>query len=47
MKQTSPWFFIIAFFILITFVLWYEVTVWTECRQTNSFMYCLRVLGNR
>lgn len=23
----------------------FEVSLWNECRQTNRFFYCLRVLG--
>jgi hypothetical protein len=23
----------------------WEVSIWNECRQTNSFFYCMRVLG--
>jgi hypothetical protein len=26
-------------------VLFYEVAVWSECRQTNSWWYCLRILS--
>jgi hypothetical protein len=31
--------------VLITFILWYEYNLWDECLDTNSFWYCLRVLG--
>jgi len=34
---------------LVIFVLgaavWYQSALWSECRQTNSFMYCMRVLS--
>lgn len=23
----------------------YEYSMWSECRQTNSFLYCLRTLN--
>jgi hypothetical protein len=22
-----------------------EISIWNECRQANSFFYCMRVLG--
>lgn len=25
--------------------IWYEVTLWTECRIDHSWFYCLRVLS--
>ncbi len=24
---------------------WFQYSLWSECRQTNSFFYCLRVLN--
>ncbi len=24
---------------------WWQYSLWAECRQTNSFFYCLRVLN--
>lgn len=24
---------------------WYEVSIWRECRATNSVLYCIRILG--
>jgi hypothetical protein len=38
---------IIAILFIIVAAIYLEVGVWTECRQTNSFFYCFRVLGNR
>jgi hypothetical protein len=29
----------------IGLVVYFEYSLWTECRQTNSFFYCVRVLG--
>lgn len=29
----------------IGLVVWAEYTLWTECRQTNSWFYCMRVLS--
>lgn len=34
---------LIALFIALGF--WWEVSSWVECRETNSFWYCLRILG--
>lgn len=25
--------------------IYYEMAMWQECRETNSFWYCMRVLG--
>lgn len=30
---------------LVGLGIWYEVGVWNECRETNSWMYCMRVLS--
>lgn len=37
--------FAIGLVVIILFALYYEVSVWRECRQTNSWFYCMRVLG--
>ncbi len=29
----------------IALSLYYEYSMWDECRETNSFWYCVRVLG--
>lgn len=29
----------------IALAVWWEVSLWNECRETNSFWYCVRVLG--
>lgn len=33
---------VLLFFIGIVF---YEISVWKECLQTNSWWYCLRIIG--
>jgi len=33
---------VLAFIFLLGY---YEISMWQECRQTNSFMYCMRVLN--
>jgi len=25
--------------------LWYNVAVWNECRATNSFFYCMKLMS--
>ena len=30
---------------LLTAVTWISVSVWQECRETNSFFYCLRLIS--
>lgn len=34
-------------FVLAVFgvMIWWNVAIWSECRETNSFMYCLRVIA--
>lgn len=29
---------------VIGLTVWYEASLWNECRRTNSFFYCARVL---
>lgn len=24
---------------------WMEIVLWTECRETNSWLYCMRVIS--
>lgn len=36
---------IVALAALIAFGLWYEIASWNECLQTQSWWYCLRILG--
>ena len=26
-------------------LIWWEMSLWDECRQTNSFWYCVRILS--
>jgi len=33
-----------AFCILLSLGIMVEISVWQECRQTNSWFYCMRVL---
>jgi hypothetical protein len=42
MKQALIVIGIVAF---LGLAVWYEVEMWSECRQTNSFWYCMRVLS--
>ena len=36
----------LAFALLIVgFVVWLEVKSWNECLETNSWFYCMRILG--
>jgi hypothetical protein len=36
---------IALFFALIAFAIWVEIGVWNECRATNSWFYCMRILS--
>lgn len=31
--------------VILGLIVWAEVSTWTECRQTNSWFYCVRVLS--
>lgn len=31
--------------LVVGLVFMYEYSMWEECRQTNSFWYCMRVLS--
>ena len=42
MKVAALWVLMVA---LVVGAIAYEVMVWKECRQSNSFFYCLRVLS--
>ena len=35
---------VVGMFVVIGLAIWYEVELWDECLQNNSFMYCMRVL---
>lgn len=46
MKYTLLTMAAILFFVsLVSFVVYLEISFWNECRETNSFWYCLRVLN--
>lgn len=32
--------------VVVAGVLWYEHSLWKECRQDHSWFYCMRVLGH-
>lgn len=34
-----------AVFGILGLGIWYEISVWNECRLTNSWLYCTRVLS--
>lgn len=34
-----------AVVLLIAFGVALQVSVWNECRETNSFLYCLRIIS--
>ena len=44
-KETGIWLGIGAVVALFGFVIWYEITVWRHCLQTDPWWYCLKVLG--
>lgn len=46
MRQTAALSSIVlAVVALIGLGIYWEISVWQECRQTNSWFYCVRVLG--
>ena len=42
----NPRSFAIFLMVVIVFVVWWEIGLWNECRETNSFWYCLRILNH-
>ena len=30
---------------VVGLIVWYEVAVWNECRSTNSWLYCVRIIS--
>jgi cytochrome oxidase assembly protein ShyY1 len=36
---------VLVFATLISLGIWWQVSLWDECRSTNSFWYCVRILG--
>lgn len=37
--------FVLLVVVGVVGAIWVEISLWRECRQTNSFFYCLRVLN--
>lgn len=31
--------------VLLVLGIWWEISIWNECRETNSYMYCVRLMG--
>lgn len=36
---------VLAAVAIIGLAIWWEVSVWQECRETNSWLYCWRVIS--
>lgn len=46
MKRTAgPVLAALAILGTVGFAIWWDVSVWQECRQTNSWFYCWRVIS--
>lgn len=45
MKNLVPYLIIAGVVAVIAGIIYLEVGVWQECRATNSWLYCVRVLG--
>jgi hypothetical protein len=37
----------LAVAVIIALACWWQYSLWSECRITNSFFYCLRILSSR
>lgn len=37
--------FVIVVVVLLALGMWYEASIWKECRQDHSWFYCTRVLS--
>lgn len=35
----------VALLVFFGFAVYWEYGIWTECRETNSFWYCVRILS--
>jgi hypothetical protein len=31
---------------ILYLVIWWKVSIWKECRQTNSWMYCVHMINH-
>ncbi|QTZ83278.1 hypothetical protein phiGM223_12 [Pseudomonas phage phiGM22-3] len=45
MKQLSNWLVIVALCALVAGCVAWNVSLWNECRASNSWMYCMHVLS--
>lgn len=45
MKNLSSWLTIIALCLLVGGCVAWNVSLWSECRASNSWMYCMHVLS--
>lgn len=44
--NTALWVLVVgAVLAFLALIVWYEVTIWNECRASHSFMYCLHTLS--
>lgn len=41
----KSWGIVIAIVVLIVGAIWWEWSIWQECRLTNSIGYCLRLIS--
>lgn len=44
-KSSGSMWVVIGTIFVIGLSIYMEASAWTECRQTNSFWYCMRVLN--
>ena len=31
--------------LFVALIIWWNISVWDECLDTNTFLYCLKVMG--
>lgn len=47
MKKLGPWLLLAALLAWVGMYYFLKVGVWQECRQTNSFVYCMQLMGSK
>jgi hypothetical protein len=45
MRNLSPLLFLAVLLLIIIAAGYAEYSVWSECRETHSFLYCMRTLS--
>lgn len=44
-KQMKTILSVIGIIAFLAAIGWMEISLWTECRETNSWLYCMRIIS--